>query len=127
MPSINTLSPEKLARLIGRPDSPALIDVQTDEDFNADPRLVPGAVRKPWRTVTTWASEFRGRSAVVICRHGRKLSEGVAAWLRHAGVAAETLEGGALAWAAAGLPLVPEAKLRLNRSTSSRAGRSRRA
>jgi len=43
MPSINTISPEKLARLIGRRDCPVLIDVQTDEDFAADPRLVPGA------------------------------------------------------------------------------------
>ncbi|HMJ93755.1 MAG TPA: chromate resistance protein ChrB domain-containing protein [Allosphingosinicella sp.] len=42
---------------------------------------------------------------------GAKLSEGTAAWLRHEGVPAETLEGGAAAWAAAGLPMVPEEKL----------------
>ena len=48
MPSPNTISPDKLARLIGRPDTPALIDVCTDEDFAANPRLVPGAVRRPW-------------------------------------------------------------------------------
>ena len=31
-----------------------------------------------------WASEFAGRSAVVICESGRGESEGVAAWLRNA-------------------------------------------
>jgi rhodanese-related sulfurtransferase len=111
MSSINTISPEKLARLIGRPDRPVLIDVQTDEDFAADPRLVPGAVRRPFRTVSDWASELTGRPAVVICQRGLKVSEGVAAWLRHHAVPADVLEGGALAWAKAGLPMVPESKL----------------
>jgi rhodanese-related sulfurtransferase len=111
MPSINTISPEKLARLIGRPDSPVLIDVQTDEDFAADPRLVPGSVRRSFASVPDWAPELTGRSAVVICQKGLKLSEGVAAWLRHHGVPAEALEGGALAWANAGRPMVPVAKL----------------
>ncbi|MDB5504729.1 MAG: hypothetical protein JWR89_4631, partial [Tardiphaga sp.] len=36
---------------------------------------------------------------------------GVAAWLRHAGVPAETLDGGFEAWKAAKLPAVPVAKL----------------
>jgi rhodanese-related sulfurtransferase len=111
MSSINLISPEKLARLIGRPDCPALIDVQTDEDFAADPRLIPGAVRRPFSSVSAWAPEFAGRSAVVICQTGAKLSEGVAAWLRHSGVPADSLEGGALGWAKAGLPMVPEARL----------------
>ncbi len=111
MSSINTISPDKLLRLIGRPDSPVLIDVRTNEDFAADPRLIPGSVRRPARFVSEWAPEFAGRSAVVICQKGLKLSQGVAAWLRHHGVPADSLEGGALAWAKAGLPMVPEAKL----------------
>ena len=111
MSSINVISPEKLVRLVGRPDCPALIDVQTDEDFAADPRLIPGAVRRPFGTVPVWAPEFAGRTAVVICQKGAKLSEGVAAWLRYAGVPADSLEGGALGWARAGLPMVPEARL----------------
>jgi rhodanese-related sulfurtransferase len=112
MSSPNTISSEKLARLIGRPDCPALIDVCTEEDFACDPRLVPGAVRRSFKDVAEWAPEFAGgRSAVVICQKGLKLSQGVAAWLRHAGVPADSLEGGALAWAAAGLPMVPVEKL----------------
>jgi rhodanese-related sulfurtransferase len=111
MPSFDTISVDKLARLIGRPDCPALIDVCTEDDFACDPRLIPGAVRRPFDDVAGWAPEIDGRSAVVICQKGLKLSQGVAAWLRHEGMAADSLEGGALAWAAANLPMVPAAKL----------------
>jgi rhodanese-related sulfurtransferase len=113
MPALNAISPDKLVRLIGRPDAPTLIDVGTDEDFAGDPRLIPGAVRRSHTTVADWAPAVAGsrRPAVVICRKGLKLSQGVAAWLRHEGVSADALEGGALGWAAAGLPMVPDAKL----------------
>jgi rhodanese-related sulfurtransferase len=112
MSSFNTISTEKLARLIGVPHGPALIDVRPKDDFAADPRFIPGAIRRPHETVSSWAPEFAGRSAIVICDKGQKLSEGVAAWLRHAGSrSAEVLVGGHAAWAQAGLPLVPEEKL----------------
>ena len=39
MSSINAISPDKLARLIGTSRAPVLIDVRTDEDFAADPRF----------------------------------------------------------------------------------------
>src|SRR3954454_22021481 len=90
MSPINTISIDKLARLIGTPKCPVLIDVQTDEDFAADPRLIPGAVRRPWSQVADWFKEFVGRSAIVICQKGQKLSEGVAAGLRHEGVPADS-------------------------------------
>jgi rhodanese-related sulfurtransferase len=112
MSSINSLSPEKLVRLVGVPHSPALIDVRNDEDFAADPRLIPGSMRRSHRTVASWGSEFAQRAVVVICNKGETLSEGVAAWLRHTGSSsAEVLAGGHAAWGAAGLPLIPEAKL----------------
>jgi rhodanese-related sulfurtransferase len=112
MSSFNTISAEKLARLIGVPHGPALIDVRAKEDFAADPRFIPGVIRRPSESASSWALEFAGRSAVVICERGQKLSEGVAAWLRHAGASsAEVLVGGHSAWAQAGLPLVPEGKL----------------
>ena len=41
----------------------------------------------------------------------QKLAQGTAAWLRHADVAAETLEGGFEGWKAAKLPLVAASKL----------------
>jgi hypothetical protein len=62
--------------------------------------------------MSDWGSEFAGRSSVIVCENGQALSEGVAAWLRHARASsAEILVGGHAAWAQAGLPLVPESKL----------------
>jgi len=111
MSSFSTISPDKLARLIGTPKCPMLIDVCTDEDFACDPRLIPGAMRRPFATVSDWAHEFMGRSVVVICHKGLKLSHGTAAWLRHEGISADVLEGGVAGWSEAGLPMVPAATI----------------
>jgi rhodanese-related sulfurtransferase len=111
MPTINSITPDKLLRLIGTPRCPALVDVRTDEDFEAEPRLIPGTVRRPWSEVSHWASDLEGRSAVIICRKGLKLSQGVAAYLRHEGIPTDSLEGGTIAWDQAGLPMVPASKL----------------
>ena len=106
MPSPDIITLAQYARRIGLPDSPALIDVRTEEDFAADPRVIPGSIRASHKDVAGWAEAWRGREVVVSCQKGLKLSQGVAAWLRHAGARAEYLEGGFLAWAGAGLPLV---------------------
>ncbi len=111
MSSFNTISSDKLARLIGTPKCPVLIDVRTPDDFAADPRLIPGSQRRSHTDVAEWVKGFAGRSAVAICQRGQKLSEGVAAWLRHAGIEADSLEGGFEAWNKAALPLVPTDKL----------------
>ncbi len=106
MPAFNEIAVAQLGRLIGLPDAPAIIDVRTNEDAAADPRAVPGAVRHDWRRVGEWAREFAGRRAVFLCQRGLKISQGAAAWARHEGVEAETLEGGFEAWQAAGAPLL---------------------
>jgi len=111
MSSYTSISPDKLSRLIGTPHVPVLIDVRIDEDFNADPRLIPGAVRRSHRDVNDWAASLSGQSVVVICHKGQKLSEGAAAWLRHGDIAAESLEGGQVGWNEAGLPTVPADKV----------------
>jgi rhodanese-related sulfurtransferase len=111
MPAPDTISIHKLARLIGSPKCPLLIDVRTDEDFDADPRLIPSAVRRPATEVPAWVSGVTAGAAVVICQKGLKLSHGAAAYLRHEGVRAEVLEGGTEAWRQAGLPTVPQAKI----------------
>jgi rhodanese-related sulfurtransferase len=98
MSSYTTISPEKLSRLIGTAHMPALIDVRTDEDFAADPRLIPGAIRRSHQDAGDWSGEFSSDSAIVVCMRGAKLAQGTAAWLRHADVAAETLEGGFEGW-----------------------------
>lgn len=105
MPALNTITAEKLARLIGTPAAPALIDLRSGGD------LIPGSLRRSPDEAERWAGEFADRSAILICRDGAEASPAVAAWLRHRRVAAETLAGGAEAWASAGLPLVREQAL----------------
>ena len=111
MSSYTSISSDKLSRLIGTAHAPALIDVRIDEDFAADPHLIPGALRRSHHNVQDWAPSLAGQSVVVICHKGEKLSEGTAAWLRHHGIAAETLEGGQLGWKNAELPTVPADKI----------------
>ncbi|HYD13187.1 MAG TPA: sulfurtransferase/chromate resistance protein [Allosphingosinicella sp.] len=105
MPTINAITPDKLARLIGTPACPALIDLTESGDF------IPGARRRDAHRVSDWADVIAAPSAIVICRDGAEASPAIAAWLRQAGIRAEILEGGMAAWAAAGLPLVREAVL----------------
>ena len=111
MPAPDEITIAQLSRRIGLPDAPRLLDVRTPEDVAADPRSLPASTWRDWRSVAGWGAEFRGQQVVVACHRGRKLSQGVAAWLRNQGVTAETLEGGFAAWAAAGLPLVQPAQL----------------
>jgi rhodanese-related sulfurtransferase len=111
MSSLNTIAVDKLARLVGTPNCPVLVDVRTEDDFNANPRLIPSSMRRSYAEAPDWAGELAGRSTIVICQKGAKLSQGVAAWLRHAGAPADALEGGFDGWRMANLPTVATAKL----------------
>jgi rhodanese-related sulfurtransferase len=111
MSSPSTIPVEKLARLIGTPQCPVLVDVRTPDDFNADPRLIPSSMHRSHADASDWAGELAGRSAIVICQKGARLSPGVAAWLRHAGAPAEALEDGFEGWRKADLPTVATAKM----------------
>ena len=108
MPSHTSISIDDLARLIGTPDCPVILNVCIDDDFNLDPRFIPGSVRRSHKQISDarTAQEFAGRSVVIYCQRGEKLSQGAAAWLRHQGVSARNVEGGFEAWRQAGLPLV---------------------
>jgi rhodanese-related sulfurtransferase len=111
MPATTLITTQQFSRLIGLPSSPAVVDVRIDEDYRADPRLIPGSLRRDYRAIASWAPGYRGKSVVVVCQRGQKLSEGTAAWLRHEGIDAETLEGGFEGWKKAGEPLVRTDKL----------------
>lgn len=106
MSSNTEITTSQLSRLIGLPAAPTIIDVRGADDFDAHPYLLPASQRRDFKTVKTWAPQFTGRNVVVLCQKGMKLSQGVAAWLRHEGVGAETLEGGFEAWHATGGLLV---------------------
>jgi rhodanese-related sulfurtransferase len=115
MPAPDAISCEQLARLLGTPKAPTLLDVRTAEARATDPRLVPGAITLTEADLspaglTALARPLSG-PVVVICAQGHRLSQGTAAWLRHEGVAAEYLLGGQTAWTAAGLPLIDTAPI----------------
>jgi rhodanese-related sulfurtransferase len=111
MPSVTTITVSQFSRLIGLPQAPAVVDVRIDDDYRSDPRLLPGSVRRDHRATEEWAKDYQGRSVVVVCQKGQKLSEGAAAWLRYGGIDAQTLEGGFEAWKKAGEILVSTDKL----------------
>ena len=104
-----SLSCHALWTALGHAHSPRLIDVRTAEDFDADPRLLPGAERADWRTIEHWRPDWPGGPVVVYCQGGLKLSQGAAALLRWRGIRrVDYLEGGFGAWRDGGLPLVPK-------------------
>jgi rhodanese-related sulfurtransferase len=109
MPSYGQISPAQTHRLIGTPDAPTIIDVRTAEDIAALPRVIPTSRLVPHTAIAT-LTDPPGH-AIVVCTKGLKLSEGAAAWLRTLGWEAEVLEGGTLAWKAAGLPMPPLSSL----------------
>jgi|tagenome__1003787_1003787.scaffolds.fasta_scaffold20678611_1 rhodanese-related sulfurtransferase len=98
MATPDTITTAQLARLVGTPDAPLIVDVRIDKDYGLDPRVLPASVRREHSSVSSWAGEYSGRFVVVVCQRGEKLSQGVAAWLRYAGAHAENLEGGFEAW-----------------------------
>ncbi len=103
MPAPTTISSDKLARLVGTPGCPAIIQLDT-----ATGGLIPGAIRRDGADVERWGATLKGQAVVVVCAAGGFKSAAVAAWLRHDGADAELLEGGLAAWRAAGLPVVNE-------------------
>ena len=106
MPAFNAITPDKLARLIGTPACPAIIDVRPEAG-----ELLPASLRRPADSVAAWAGALAGRQAVVACHRGQERSAGAAALLRSEGIDAEILEGGFAAWREAGLPVIDATKL----------------
>ena len=49
MPSPTEITVAQLSRLIGLPRPPAIVDVRDDDDYAADPRLIPGSRHHDYR------------------------------------------------------------------------------
>ena len=107
MPGPQEITTKQLARLVGTPDAPVLVDLRIDEDFAEDPRMIPGSFRHAHTELPALLARLGGGSRVVVlCQKGRKISQGAAALLRHEGFRVEVLEGGQVAWVDQGLPTV---------------------
>ncbi len=78
----NTISIDKLVRLIGTPKCPLLVDVRPQKDFEADPHLIPSAVHCASNNLEDRTKAYGRQSAVVICQNGSSLSQGAAQAMR---------------------------------------------
>ena len=90
-------------------DGALVLDVRKDEEWVAG--RVAGSVHIPLAEVQDRAGELpKGRTIVTVCREGGRSYKAAYA-LRQAGYDAVNLDGGLIAWVAAGLPLVDDAGL----------------
>ena len=111
MPSPTQITVAQLARLIGTPNSPTIIDVTLDDDFALAPYLIPTAFRHSHLELESLLPMLQQKQVVVICQKGLKLSQGAAATLRARGIHAESLEGGNIGWSEADKPRIPASQL----------------
>jgi rhodanese-related sulfurtransferase len=106
MPSPTEISVAQLSRIIGLPGAPVLVDVRPYDGEDLGRQALPTARQMKSETVPIWAHSFSDRRVIVYCRDGGDVSQGTAAWLRQAGIDAQTLEGGFEAWRQADQPLL---------------------
>lgn len=90
-------------RATSRP--PMILDVRRQPAFGADPRMLPGAIRRDPARLADWSAAIAAdRPLVACCVHGHEVSQGVAGTLRALGIEAYYLNGGIEGWKASGLP-----------------------
>ena len=94
----NEITVLQLHRLIGTPECPPIVDVCIDLDHEADPYLIPGSFRHPHTDIAGLIERCAGHAPVIVCQKGRKLSQGLAAWLRSESLDARFLSGGMYGW-----------------------------
>ena len=82
MSAPSTISIDKLVRLLGTPKCPMLVDVRPQDDFEADPHLIPSAFHCAFDKLEDRIERHDGQLAIVICQNGSDVSQGVAALLR---------------------------------------------
>lgn len=75
MPLPSEITVSQLSRLIGLPAAPLIIDVRDTDDFERDPRLIPGSHRRDYREASRWTADS-GSATVLVCQKGKKLSQG---------------------------------------------------
>jgi rhodanese-related sulfurtransferase len=101
-----SLDSPSLYSLIGSPRAPLLMDVRRQPAYEADDRLIAGAVRPQGDPADFAKQHAAGRAIVAYCVAGHEVSRDAVALLRAAGHDAAHLQGGIEAWKAAGLPTI---------------------
>jgi rhodanese-related sulfurtransferase len=100
------ISVSELRSKLTQAHAPIVIDVRRRSAFREAQAMVSGALRREPEEVSRWVKSLpRASSVVVYCVRGGEVSQGAAAALSDAGIAARYLEGGFEAWQAAQAPL----------------------
>lgn len=95
----DSISPEELGELRKSGADITLIDVRRQNDFDADPCIVPDAIRRPPESVGSWASALPAKPTIVVyCVRGGSVSRSVTDELRLRGLDAKYVSGGIEAW-----------------------------
>jgi rhodanese-related sulfurtransferase len=100
-----SVSAADLHARLGTASAPMLVDVRPQNAFDADDKLIIGAVHHAPEEVDRWSRVLPfGRTVVTYGSRGGDNSQGVANALRAAGIKATYLEGGISAWQEMKLP-----------------------
>src|SRR5713101_7552698 len=101
-----SISARDLYGAIGTSAAPLVFDVRRAAGFDADDRMLVGALRRVPGEIGQWARDVpAGRAVVVYCQQGHEVSQEAASALQAGGVDARYLEGGIAGWAEQRLPL----------------------
>jgi rhodanese-related sulfurtransferase len=88
------VTPSAFVALLGRPDTPLILDVRRSEAFAASDVMLPLARRCAPDDVSSLLPSTPAQTAIVYCVHGHAVGQGAAAQLRAAGWDARYLLGG---------------------------------
>lgn len=87
------------AKELAASDKIIVLDVRLKEDFEADPQLIPGALRRDPERIAEWAGELPADTPIVAyCVRGKWVSQKAADFLARQGKDVYSLEGGIEAW-----------------------------
>jgi rhodanese-related sulfurtransferase len=99
-----SIDSRSLYEQLGRQDTPRILDTRRDKAYDADDRLLPGALRTGPDPAAFAERHPQDKPLVVYCVHGHVVSQDAASRLREKGFDARYLEGGIEGWRREKLP-----------------------
>lgn len=95
----NTVTAEELRIRIESGENIILLDLRKQEDFEANPQLIPGAVKLDPSRMDQWEGTVpAGDNVVIYCARGGSISQSVQQRFKKMGRDIPYVEGGYEAW-----------------------------
>jgi rhodanese-related sulfurtransferase len=112
----STISAQELYSHLGTAAAPVVVDARKRDAFDADDRLIVGAVRYDIDANPGWSKNLpAGQLVVFYCAHGGEVSQTAASELQRAGIDAAFLDGGMAAWREQNLPTRKKVRIPTNK------------